>query len=159
MKGMLCLTLACSLLWPSVARLEAQVQANGTVKGVVLQPTGVISGSVASSSGRRLSNITMQLLNAGGVVVAKAVTTGNGEYTLASVGYDTYTLQCVHQNKVIGTSSVTLAAATQSVDMVCTSDVVGYWKKWGLLTGLGAAATAIGAAAVVAAGGDASGSR
>jgi hypothetical protein len=158
MKGILCLTLTCVLVCTPVAGLRAQAPVAGTAKGVVVQSVGVISGSAASSSGRRLSGITMQLLSPAGVVVGKTVTTRNGEFMFPSVGYDTYTLQCVDDNKVIGTSSVTLAAATQSANITCTSDA-GYWKKWGLLTGLGAAATAIGAVAVVAAGGDASGAR
>jgi hypothetical protein len=97
-------------------------------------------------------------MSRGGIVLGKTVTTRNGEFSFPPIAYDMYTLHCVADNKVIGTSSVTLAGATQSVAMVCTTDA-GYWKKWGLLTGLGAAATAIGAAGVVAAHDDASPSR
>ena len=118
----------------------------------------MITGAAASTSGRRLSNITMQLLNQSGVVVGSVVTARNGEFTLPQASFDTYTLQCVHDRKVIGTASVALKAPTQSINIVCATDA-GYWKKWGLLTGLGAAALAGGTAAVIAAGGDASGSR
>jgi hypothetical protein len=162
MKPTLCLTLISVLIGTPVTTLRAQqTQAPGTLGGVVVQASGVISGSVASSSGRRLSDITMQLLNPTGVVVGTTVTTRNGEFKFQPVNYDTYTLQCVDKknNNVIGTSSVMLTAPTQSVSMTCTSDVAGYWKKWGLLTGLGAAALAAGATALVATGGDASGSR
>ena len=158
MKRMLALALTCVLACGSVADLRAQTQAPGTLRGVVLPGTGVISGSVASSSGRRLSGITMHLVNPGGVVVGKTVTTRKGEFNFPPMSYDVYTVQCMDDDKVIGTSSVTLLEATRSVDMVCTSDA-GFWTKWGLLTGLGAAAAAIGAVGVVAAGGDASGAR
>jgi hypothetical protein len=158
MKRILSLTLTAVLISAPVGGLRAQTQAPGTVKGVVVLQMGVISGSVASSSGRRLSSITMQLMSRAGIVLGRTVTTRNGEFSFPPMAYDAYTLQCVADNKVIGTSSVTLTAATQSVDMICTSDA-GYWKKWGLLTGLGAAATAIGAAGVVAAADDASPSR
>ena len=54
--------------------------------------------------------------------------------------------------KVIGTSSVVLNATTQPVRITCTSDVAGYWQKWGVLTALGVAAAAAGTAAIVASG-------
>ena len=157
-KGMLCLALSGVLASNHVVGLGAQTQAPGSITGVVLPGSGVVSGSVASSSGRRLSGITMQLVNVRGVSTAKAVTTRNGEFSFAPVPYDTYTVQCMDNGKVLGTSSVTLTQGTQSIDMVCTSDAA-FWKKWGLLTGLAGAATAIGAVGIVAAGDDASGSR
>ena len=158
MKRMLCLVLTCVVTCTQAAGLGAQNQTGATLQGVVLPGTGVISGTVASSSGRRLSGIAMQLVNPMGLVVGKTMTTRNGEFTFAPVSYDIYTLQCMDDDRVIGTSSVTLAEATHSADMTCTSDP-GFWRRWGLLTGLGAAATAIGAVAVVARQGDASGSR
>jgi hypothetical protein len=148
MKQVLCLTLTCVLLCTPAIDLSAQTPA-----------TGAVSGSVAASSGRRLSGISMQLLDTSGVVVDKTVTSRNGEFSFPRVNYNTYTLQCVANGKVIGTASVTVTAATQPVRMVCTTDVVSYWKKYGVLTALGAAALAGGTAAVVATGRDASGSR
>ena len=133
--------------------------AGGTAAGTA-GTVGVITGAVASSSGRRLSNITMQLLNQSGVVVASAVTARNGEFTIPPAGYDTYTLQCVANNKVIGTTSVTLKTATEAVKITCASDAAPpFWKKSTVLTGLAAAAAALGATAIVASSGDASGSR
>ncbi|HEY7191761.1 MAG TPA: hypothetical protein VH436_34665 [Vicinamibacterales bacterium] len=121
---------------------------------------GVITGAVASSSGRKLSNITMQLVDQRGMVVSTTVTTRNGEFTIPPASYDTYTLQCVDRNKVIGTASVTLKSATESIKITCASDTAApFWKKPGMLAGLAAAAAAVGATAVVAATGDASGSR
>jgi hypothetical protein len=135
------------------------VGAGGTAAGTA-GTVGVITGAVASSSGRRLSNITMQLLNQSGVVVASAVTARNGEFTLPSASYDTYTLQCVDRNKVIGTSSVTLKGEKEAVKITCASDAAApFWKNSGVLTGLVAAAAALGATAIVASSGDASGSR
>ena len=166
MKEVVCLTLACALVCFPVVSVWAQTQAPGTLGGVVLQGSAVVSGSVASSSGRRLSNITMQLLDPNGVVVGKTVSTKNGEFTFSPIRYETYTLQCVDDGKVIGTSSVVLNATTQPVRITCTSDVAGYWQKWGVLTALGVAAAAAGTAALVSSGGstasstpDASGSR
>ena len=133
--------------------------AGGTAAGTA-GTVGVITGAVASSSGRRLSNVTMQLLNQSGVVVASAVTARNGEFTIPPAGYDTYTLQCVDNNKVIGTASVTLKTATEAVKITCASDAAPpFWKKSTVLTGLAAAAAALGATAIVASSGDASGSR
>jgi hypothetical protein len=133
--------------------------AGGTAAGTA-GTVGVITGAVASSSGRRLSNVTMQLLNQSGVVVASAVTARNGEFTIPPAGYDTYTLQCVANNKVIGTASVTLKTATEAVKITCASDAAPpFWKKSTVLTGLAAAAAALGATAIVASSGDASGSR
>lgn len=148
MKQILCVTLMCVLLCSPATGLWAQTP-----------ETGAISGSVASSSGRRLSGIGIQLLDTSGVVVDKAVTARNGEFKFSRVSYNTYTLQCVANGKVIGTASVTVTATTQPVRMVCTSDAAGYWQKWGVLTALGAAAVSVGTAAVVATGRDASGSR
>ena len=159
MKRMLSLTLMCALTVCESAGLGAQAQNPGVVTGAVLQANGVISGSVKSSSGRPLSGITMQLVDARGRPVGKTVTSPNGDYTLAPVTFDTYTLQCVQNNKVIGTSSVILKAATESVKMTCTSDTAAWWKAPAVLTGLVAAAVAIGATAVVSTNGDASGSR
>ena len=159
MKPTICLTLISVLVSTPFTVRAQQTQAPGTLGGVVVQASGVISGAVASSSGRRLSNITMQLLSPAGVVVGKTVTTRNGEYKFQPVNFDTYTVQCADDNKVIGTSSVMLTTPTQSVNMTCTSDAAGYWAKWGVLTALGAAALAAGATALVATGGDASGSR
>src|SRR4029453_8287242 len=73
MKRMLALALTCFLTMGSFAHLRAQTQAPGTVRGIVLPGTGVISGLVSSSSGRRLSGITMHLVNPGGVVAGKTV--------------------------------------------------------------------------------------
>jgi hypothetical protein len=101
----------------------------------------------------------MHLVDPKGTVVGKTVTTRNGEFTFAPVSYDIYTVQCMDDDRVLGTSSVTLTEPTHTADMTCTSDAVPFWQKWGLLAGLGAAATAIGAVAVVATQGDASGSR
>ena len=53
---------------------------------------------------------------------------------------------------------MTLSAPSQSVKLVCASDA-GVWRKPGLLTGLGAAAVAIGAAGIVVSKADASGAR
>jgi hypothetical protein len=160
MKRTLSLALMCLLLFSHSAGLLAQAQKPGVVKGDVVQVDGVISGNVSSSSGRPLSDITMQLVNAGGTLVGKPVTTsGNGDFTFLPIAYDTYTLQCIQRNKVIGTASVTLKTPTESVKMICTSDAVAWWKNAGVVTGLVAAAAAVGAAAVVAATGDTSGSR
>ena len=165
MKRILSLALVYTLAAGASAGLGAQVQNPGGVTGNVVQMNGVISGSVRSSSGRPLSDITMQLVDARGTRVRTTMTAKDGDFTLLPVAYDTYTLQCVQKNKVIGTSSVMLMAATESVKMTCTSDV-GYWNQTGLLTALVAAAAA-GSAAVVSGGtpavippsGDASGSR
>jgi len=159
MKRMLSLTLTGALTVSLSAGLGAQIQNPGVVTGNVLQANGVISGNVKSSSGRPLSGITMQLVDARGTPVGKTVTEKNGDYKLAPVTFDTYTLQCVQDNKVIGTSSVILKAPTESVNMTCTSDAVAWWTKKGVLTGLVAAALGIGAVAVVSTNGDASGSR
>jgi hypothetical protein len=158
MKRMVCLVVAVAVTWTPLTGLGAQDQTRSTLQGVVLPGTGVISGTVASSSGRRLSGIAMQLVNPKGIVVGKTMTMRNGEFTFAPASYDLYTVQCMDDDRVVGTSSLTLMEAMRSVDMTCSIDP-GYWKKWGLLMGLGAAATAIGAVAVVARQGDASGAR
>jgi len=154
MNRMLSLALMCALAVGDSAGLGAQSQNPGVVTGNVVQANGVISGSVKSSSGRPLSDITMQLVDVRGGSVGKTVSSRDGDFTLPAVPYDTYTLQCVQNNKVIGTSSVMLQAPTQSVKMTCTSDVAPFWKKPAVLTGLVAAAAALGTTAVVAATGD-----
>lgn len=160
MKRMLSLTLMCGLVCGPLD-LAAQEQTPGVVKGAVLRADGVISGTVSANTGRKLSGIEMHLVDARGVTVSKTVTTRDGDFKFPPAAYDLYTVQCMDDRKVIGTEKVTLSAPTQSVDMTCTHDVGAWWKKkkWGVLTGLGVAATAIGAVAVVAKGGDASGSR
>jgi len=140
------------------AGLGAQVQNPGVVTGNVVQANGVISGSVRSSSGRPLSGITMELVDARGTRVGTTTTSRDGDFTLLPVAFDTYPLQCVQQNKVIGTSSVILKAATESVKMTCTSDA-GVWNKAGVVTALVAVAAGLGAAGIVSTKDDASGSR
>ena len=160
MKRMLSLSLMCALTLTQSA-LGAQVQAPG-VTGTVLQSSGVISGTASSSSGRPLSNITMQLIDPLGVPAGKAVTSQSGDFSIPGVAYGTYTLQCIQMNKVIGTSSVTLQGPTESVRITCTSDAAAFWTSTGVFLGLAAAAVAVGAAAVTSSGGaasDASGSR
>lgn len=160
MNRLLSLALICALTSGHAAGLAAQGQSGrGGLTGAVLQANGVISGTVASSSGRTLSDIRMELVDAMGKVVGKTVSSRDGDFTFQPIGYDTYTLQCVADNKVIGTASVTLTAANESVRITCTSDAVVWWKKTGVLLGLAAAAAAIGGAAVVATNGDASGSQ
>ena len=160
MKRMLCMALMCALMVGESARLWAQVQNPDAVAGRASQASGVISGTVRSSSGRPVSGITMRLVDAGGRPVGQpAVTSKDGDFTLTPVAFNTYTLQCIQKNKVTGTSSVILKAPTESIRMTCASDVAPFWKSAGVVTGLVAAAAAIGAAAVVATGGDASGSR
>lgn len=159
MNRMLPLALMCVLAFGPPASLAAQAQPPRGVTGNVLQADGVISGTVASSSGRTLSGIAMELVDASGRVIGKTVSTRDGDFKFQPVGYDVYTLQCVDDNKIIGTASVTLKAATESVRITCTSDAIVWWKRTGVLTGLAAAAAAIGAAAVVATNGDASGSQ
>ena len=139
--------------------LAAQVQNPGVVTGAVVDVKGVISGTVSSSSGRPVSDITMQLVDGRGLPMGKTVSTRDGGFTFPPVSYDTYTLQCVQKNKVIGTSSVTLKAPMESVRITCTSDVAAFWKKPAVIAGLAAAVVAAGATAVVATSGDASGSR
>lgn len=160
MKRILSLALIYPLLCAPLAGRQVQGQTSGVITGAVSQCTGVISGSVTSQIGRPLSGITMQLLDSSGAVVGKAVTARNGEFSMPGVSCGTDTLQCLDKDKVIGTSSVTLTGASESVRMTCTTDVVPFWKtKLGVLTVLGAAATAIGATAVVSTGADASAAR
>ena len=160
MKSILSLALMYALLCAPLAGLHAQGQPSGVITGAVRPCTGVISGSVTSQIGRPLSGIAMQLLDSSGAVVGKAVTARNGEFSIPGVSCGTDTLQCLDKDKVLGTSSVTLSGASESVKMICTTDVVPFWKtKAGVLTVLGAAATAIGTAAVVSTGTDASGAR
>ena len=151
MKRILLLALMYAVLCVPLAGLQAEGQVSGVITGAVHECTGIISGSVTSQVGRPLSGITMQLLDSSGSVVGKAVTARNGEFSIPGVSCGTDTLQCLDKDKVLGTSSVTLSGASQSVKMMCTTDVVPFWKTkaGGLLIAAGAAATAIGAAAVV----------
>jgi hypothetical protein len=158
MKKMLCLALTVAMTHSGQV-LVAQVQNPGVITGAVVDVKGVISGTVSSSVGRPLSDITMQLVDARGQSMGKTVSARDGKFTLPAVSYDTYTLQCVQKDKVIGTSSVTLKAPTESVKITCTSDVVAFWKKPAVIAGLAAAVVAVGATAFVATSGDASGSR
>lgn len=147
MKRMFSLALMCAFVVTESAGLGAQ------------DPTGVISGSILSATGRGLSGITVQLVDARGTVVGKTETK-NGVFEFPAMRYDTYTVQCVRNNKVAGTTSARLQAATESVTLSCGADIrAAWWKHGGVMTGLVAAVSAIGAAAVVATAGDASGSR
>ena len=161
MKRILLLALMYALLCTPFAGLQAEGQVSGVITGAVKDCTGVITGSVASQIGRPLSGITMQLLDSSGTIVGKTVTARNGEFSIQGVSCGTDTLQCLDKDKVLGTSSVTLSmpGATESVKMTCTTDVVPFWKTKALLLGVGAAAAAIGAAAVVATGPAASGAQ
>jgi hypothetical protein len=159
MKRMLSLILIYALALSQSAGVAQVQNPGGVVTGAVINANGVISGSVSSTSGRPLSDITMQLIDAKGTPVGRpTVTTKDGSFTLVPVAYDTYTLQCIQKNKVIGTSSVTLKAPTESVKMTCTSDAA-FWKTPAVIAGVAAAAMAIGATAVVTTKDDASGSR
>ena len=91
----------CSGVLPGVSGLGPDTGAGDT------------RGRRSAGSGRRLwvgrfiqwqtsSNITMQLLDPSGVVVGKTVSTNNGEFTFSPVRFETYTLQCVDDGKVIG---------------------------------------------------------
>jgi hypothetical protein len=102
----------------------------------------------------------MQLIDPAGTVVATVIAKDGGEFSFQGVAYSAYTLQCVDDGQVIGTSSVTLSGPSQEIRMTCTADTPGpWWTSPAVLAGLGAAAAAIGATAVVASQGDASGSR
>ena len=168
MQRTLFLALMCALVFSESAALLAQTQNPGAVTGAAAQANGVISGTVSSSTGRPLSGITIQLVDARGTPVGRPVTTSrDGAFSFPPVSYQTYTLQCLEDGKVVGTSSVILTAPTQSVSMTCSSDTDelgtkdtaarAWWKKAGVLTGLLAAA--VGTAALVATRDDASGSR
>jgi hypothetical protein len=123
---------------------------------------GAITGSVRSAAGAPLSKIKMEVLDASGKVTGTTITGGDGGFSVASVPYGTYTVQCVGESgRVLGTSSLMVSAASNNVRVTCSTEAAAYppKKKWPLLAGLGAAAVAIGAVAVVATGSDASGAR
>jgi hypothetical protein len=131
------------------ARLRAQAQVPGSsIPVTVVGSKGVISGTVASSSGRPLRDVTMQLVNPIGAIVGTVVTARTGEFRFQAIDLGMYTVQCVADKKVTGTSSVTLSGPLESVKMICAADP-GYWKQWGLLTVLGVAAATLGTAAIV----------
>ena len=149
MRKMLSMSLAVMLVCAHVSALGAQAPA-----------TGVIAGTAMSAAGVRLSNITMQVVNPTGAVVGTDVTERDGAFSIPGVTYGTYTVQCVQKDKVIGTASVTLSAATTSLTVRCASESpVPFYKKKSILAALGAAAVAVGTAAVVTADPDASGAR
>jgi len=162
MKKVLSLALSWALICPHLAVLGAQTQGaqtqTGAVTGKVLDVRGVIEGRVTSEIGRGF-RVTMQLVNPDGTPAATRDTDRQGNFSFPDIAYGMYTLQCMDDGKVIGTSPVTLSGPSESVKMVCTTDAVAWWKKKGLLAGLGAAATAIGATAIVATKGDASGAK
>jgi hypothetical protein len=164
MRKPISLVLICGLVVSGSAGLGAQAAA-----GAAGQGNGVISGSVSSTTGRALSGMTMQLVDSKGTQVGKPVTTAaNGTFKFDAVAYDTYTVQCMQNQKVRSTQSVILKGPTESIKMTCGTDTVAaFYKHPGVITGLAAAAAVAGAAAVRSgggvdtrsAGGDASGSR
>jgi hypothetical protein len=126
---------------------------------IVIAGKGEIAGTISSSTGRRLKNVTMQLLGRSGAIVATTVTGSDGQFRFPEkLDFGAYTVQCVSRRRVAGTASVTLVEPSKSVSMICAVDP-GYWEQWGLLTGLAAAAGAAATVGIVAAGDPASPSR
>ena len=153
------LALVCGLVGAPQVGLQAQTRDPAVGTGVVLKGTGAISGSVASSSGRPVAGISIQLVDFNGSIVSRVSTARNGEFKFPDVAFGTYTVQCVGKGNgvgIIGTSSVTLAGPSEPVRLVCTVDP-GFPKTWGVLAGLvGAAVTVV---AITARPDDVSGSR
>jgi hypothetical protein len=123
---------------------------------------GVVAGSARSVAGAPVGKIKIEIL-AAGKVTASSITADDGGFNIPNVPYGMYTVRCVSERgQTLGTASVVVTSTTPTVRVTCASEVVGAFKKkkpYALLAGLGAAAVAIGAVAVVATGSDASGSR
>ena len=113
--------------------------------------TGAVSGTATSNTGRRLSGMTIQIRNAGGMVIGSAVTGTDGSFTIAALNAGAYTVECLSEKKqVLGSAKADLTPPSVNVSLLCTTDVVA----WPILNGkvlaaLGAAAVALGAVAVV----------
>src|SRR5688572_14735117 len=150
MKKILALTLTCLVAGAQFTALAAQAG----------QPTGVVSGTATSNTGRNLSGLTIQVRNAAGAIVGSVVTTNNGAFTFSGLAGGMYTLECLSEKKqVIGTARATLTPPSATVNITCASDVAALpILNRKVLTALGAAAVAIGAVAVVSTRGTASGS-
>lgn len=73
------------------------------------QATGTISGVVSGPDGP-LANVTINIIDSNGKVVATTVTSANGSYSVPNLPPGTYTVQVVTNNKPVGTAVVTVAA-------------------------------------------------
>jgi hypothetical protein len=150
MKKLLALTLTCVIVSAQFPALAAQAA----------QPTGAVSGTATSNTGRKLSGITIRVRNTAGAIIGSTVTASDGTYTVSALAAGMYTLECLTEKKqVIGTARATLTSPSATVNLTCASDVAALPilnKK--VLTALGAAAVAIGAVAVVSTRDPASGS-
>jgi len=140
MKRILAFALMVSLTGAHVPTLQAQA-------GVA---TGVVSGSTTANTRRSLSGITMQIRNAGGMVVGSAVTDSGGKFSFPGLSYGAYTVECLSEKKlVIGTAKATLTSPAADVRVTCAFDAPASWISKKAITALGAAAVAIGAVAIV----------
>ena len=157
-RKLLSVTLVCAFTCTQLSIVSAQQTTKANT-------TGVIAGSARSAAGAPLSNIKMEVVDASGKVTGSGVTAGNGGFSISDVPYGAYTVQCVGEGgRVLGTSRVNVSGAATPVRVTCSTEtpVAKYppkKKPYALLAGLGAAAVAIGAVAIVANGTDASGSR
>lgn len=156
LRKMFSVTLVCAFTCTQLSIVSAQA---------TKASTGVIAGSARSAAGAPLSNIKMEVLDSTGKVTGTGVTTGDGGFSIRDIPYGMYIVRCVGEGgRVLGTSSVTLSGAATPVRVTCSTETPADYqpkkkKPFALLAGLGAAAVAIGAVAIVANGTDASGSR
>ena len=141
MKRILAFALIVVLVAAHVPALQAQAGA---------ATTGVVSGSATANTRRSLSGITIQIRNAGGMVVGSAVTDSEGKFSFPGLAYGPYTVECLSEKKqVIGTAKASLTAPAADVRVTCAFDAAAWWITKKSLTALGAAAVAIGAVAIV----------
>ena len=83
----------------SIPALSAKTGAPGVITGTMRGPAGPAAG------------VTVNVLNARGTIVGRAVTSGSGAYTLDGLSAGTYTVQALGASgTVLSTSVVTLAA-------------------------------------------------
>jgi hypothetical protein len=120
---------------------------------------GSITGSARSTAGRALARTKMELLDAGGRTIRTAVTAGDGSFSVDPAGCGTYVMRCVADNgRVLGTSSVSVNSESPTVSVTCATEAP-FWTRRSVLAALGAGAGAIGAAAVISTGPEASPAR
>jgi hypothetical protein len=153
MKKTISLMLVCAL-----ALLECPVLAQAPAQ--YPSGTGTIDGKATSSTGVRVSAVTIRARNQTTGMVATTTPAGDGSFMFAGLPYGAYTVECAApKGGTIGLTSVNLSAPSVSATVICSREAPPPIYKNKIVAALGAAAIAIGAAAIVSGKSDASGSQ